>query len=181
MKARDEAEKQLKDSKHIQNNINSNAILDPPSTPYKPQNDSFTEDSLPPLEQLDRQFFLSCQKLKVGKVTSVEKLDEFVENGASVNTRYFTSGDPSCWDVMMKPVNVMQSTQFSWPCPEHRAVYGDTLLHIAIKTKDKAILGFLANREDVDLNAMNGDGMTASMVADVLGFQNMYNYFFIMK
>jgi len=175
---RKEAEQKLKDGTFIQKTtMDKNVVLDPPSEPYVETSDHFREDNLPELDLISRQFFLSCQKLKGGKASSIEKLNEFLENGANINAQYFTSNDVSVWDVLMTPSN--QSTQFSWPSPEHRAVYGDTILHIAIKTKDKALLKWLSTRDDVDLNAMNGEGMTASMVADALGLQNMYNFYFV--
>jgi len=166
-------------SASLQNN--QDTVIAPPSRPYVETSDSYTEDSLPPLlDPIDRQFFLSAQKLNKNASITTERLSNFVdEEEANINSKYFTSGSPACWDVVMVPPGTGESTHFSWPSPEHRATFGDTLLHIAIKCKDKPLLGWLADRNDVDLNAVNGEGLTASMVADGLGFQNVYNYYFV--
>jgi hypothetical protein len=54
-------------------------------------------------------------------------------------------------------------------------------LHIAIKEKDTPLLRWLAEQNELDLNAVNGQGMTASQVADNMGMQPMYDYFFVLS
>ncbi|GMI56963.1 hypothetical protein ScalyP_jg7608 [Parmales sp. scaly parma] len=172
------------------NLLKQEKVIPPPSSPYQHTPLFFTEQSMPELSIADRQFFLACQKLKGGVASSPAKLSELIkdesnpDNAANINAKFFSNSLTTSWDVMLVPSSNnsnSSTTKFAWPSPSGQAFYGDTILHIAIKEKDTPLLRWLAEQNELDLNAVNGQGMTASQVADNMGMQPMYDYFFVLS
>lgn len=58
---------------------------------------------------------------------------------------------------------------------------GDTILHIALKTKSTAILEWLSKVDGLDLNKENLDGITPSKCAEMEDCNNMYTFFFVFR
>ena len=58
---------------------------------------------------------------------------------------------------------------------------GDTLLHIAIKTRSTHVLSWLATDEGLDLNVVNDEGLTPAKCADIEGCGNMYTFYFVLR
>jgi hypothetical protein len=124
----------------------------------------------------------------VGKGADFHDPDLF----SDVNVGWHAKRTGLGWDaVPSEPPFDVEPTSFFWAAgtepgggePEgaKRAVTGDTLLHIALKTKRKDIVRWLASTDSLDLNAVNAKGETPAIVADMLGLTSMYTYYFVLK
>lgn len=119
------------------------------------------------------------------------------QNYCDINRGWYSLSDGSGWDVVGPMPSPEQKTSFYWPVGPHdpqppkakgsvvppafNASPGDTLLHIALKTRSKHVLAWLASDAGLDLNVVNDEGVTPAKCSEMEGCGSMYTFYFVLR